>query len=44
MFFAVDILSLDDIRELGMTWNVQFRLTLQWFEPRINFRNLKVLV
>ncbi len=34
----------DDIRELGMTLNVQFRLTLQWRDPRIVFYNLKVFV
>lgn len=40
--FKVEILSLDEIRELGMTVNVQFRLTMAWFDPRIDFYNLKV--
>ncbi len=40
--FGVEILSLDDIRELDMTLNVQFRLTLSWKDPRIVFYNLKV--
>ena len=39
--FRVEILSLDDIRELGMTLNVQFRLTLSWTDPRLVFFDLK---
>ena len=40
--FKVEILALDDIRELDMTINVQFRLTLSWLDPRLEFSNLKV--
>jgi len=39
--FKVAVLSLDDIQELGMTLNVQFRLTLSWLDPRLTFYNLK---
>ncbi len=40
--FKVEILSLDDIRELDMTINVQFRLSLAWLDTRLEFSNLKV--
>ncbi|XP_059089598.1 uncharacterized protein LOC131885543 [Tigriopus californicus] len=39
--YHVEILSLDDIRELGMSLNVQFRLNLSWLDPRIIYHNLK---
>ena len=40
-FLKVEILSLDEIKELGMTLNAQFRLTMAWYDPRIVFYNLK---
>ena len=38
----VVLASMWEIRELGMTVNVQFRLTMAWLDPRIVFYNLKV--
>jgi len=38
---SINILSLDKIQEMGMSLKIQFGLTMEWFDSRLTFHDLK---
>ena len=41
LFMSMLLFDILDMDELGMSYTIDFRIYLKWFEPRIVFRNLK---